>query len=77
VAGSETLTPEQIYLETILLGFRTRDGVNHEILRDRPGTKEVLRHLQQAGLVEMVEGKVVPTIKGFLVADSLPLLFSE
>jgi putative oxygen-independent coproporphyrinogen III oxidase len=77
VAGSETLTPEQVYLETILLGFRTRDGVDREILRDRPGTKEVLRHLQQAGLVEIVEGKVVPTIKGFLVADSLPLLFSE
>ena len=76
VAGSETLTPEQVYLETILLGFRTRDGVDREILRDRPGTEEVLRHLQQAGLVEMVDGRVVPTIKGFLVADSLPLLFS-
>ena len=76
VAGSETLTPEQVYLETILLGFRTREGVDREIFRNRPGTEEVLRHLRQAGLVHMVGGQVVPTIKGFLVADSLPLLFA-
>jgi oxygen-independent coproporphyrinogen-3 oxidase len=77
VAGSETLTPEQVYLETILLGFRTRDGVDREIFRGREGTEEVLRHLQLAWVVEVVEGKVVPTVKGFLVADSLPLLFSD
>jgi putative oxygen-independent coproporphyrinogen III oxidase len=77
VAGSETLTPEQVYLETILLGFRTRDGVDQEVFQGRPETKEVLRHLQQAGVVQVVGGRVVPTVKGFLVADSLPLLFSE
>jgi oxygen-independent coproporphyrinogen-3 oxidase len=76
VAGSETLTQEQVYLETILLGFRTREGVDREIFRDRPGTEEVLRHLREAGLVQVVEGRVVPTVKGFLVADSLPLLFA-
>jgi oxygen-independent coproporphyrinogen-3 oxidase len=77
VAGSETLTPEQVYLETILLGFRTSEGVDREIFRSHEGTEEVLRHLRQAGVVEDFEGKVVPTVKGFLVADSLPLLFSE
>jgi len=77
VAGSETLTPEQVYLETILLGFRTRDGVDQEVFQHRPGTKEVLRRLQQAGVVQVAGGRVVPTVKGFLVADSLPLLFSE
>jgi oxygen-independent coproporphyrinogen-3 oxidase len=77
VAGSETLTPEQVYLETILLGFRTRDGVDRELFSGRDGAEEVLRHLRQAGLVQTAEGKVVPTVKGFLVADSLPLLFSE
>jgi putative oxygen-independent coproporphyrinogen III oxidase len=77
VAGSETLTPEQVYLETILLGFRTRDGVDREIFRGRPGTEEVLGHLRQAGVVRVVKGKVVPTVKGFLVADSLPLLFAD
>ena len=76
VAGLETLTPEQVYLETILLGFRTREGVDREIFRNRPGTEEVLRHLGQAGLVHNVSGRVVPTVKGFLVADSLPLLFA-
>jgi oxygen-independent coproporphyrinogen-3 oxidase len=77
VAGSETLTPDQVYLETILLGFRTRDGVGREIFRGRPGAEEVLGHLRQAGLVRVVEGRVVPTLKGFLVADSLPLLFTD
>jgi oxygen-independent coproporphyrinogen-3 oxidase len=76
VAGSEMLTPEQVYLETILLGFRTRDGVDQGVFQHRPDTKEVLRHLQQAGLVRVVEGRIVPTVKGFLVADSLPLLFA-
>jgi oxygen-independent coproporphyrinogen-3 oxidase len=77
VAGSETLTPEQVYLETILLGFRTRDGVDREIFRSRPGTEEVLGHLRQAGVIRVVGGRVVPTVKGFLVADSLPLLFAD
>jgi oxygen-independent coproporphyrinogen-3 oxidase len=76
VAGSETLTAEQVYFERILLGFRTRDGVEQEIFRDRPGTEEALRHLRQAGLVRVVGGRVVPTTKGFLVADSLALAFA-
>jgi len=76
VAGSETLTPEQAYLETILLGFRTRDGVDRDLFQGREGAEEALRHLRQTGVVEVVEGKVVPTVKGFLVADSLPLLFT-
>jgi putative oxygen-independent coproporphyrinogen III oxidase len=76
VAGSETLTAEQVYLETILLGFRMRDGVKQEIFRDRPGTEELLRHLRQAGLVRIVGERVVPTTKGLLVADSLALAFA-
>jgi oxygen-independent coproporphyrinogen-3 oxidase len=76
VAGSETLTAEQVYLETILLGFRTREGVEREIFRDRPGTEEALRHLRQAGLVQVVGERVVPTTRGFLMADSLALAFA-
>jgi putative oxygen-independent coproporphyrinogen III oxidase len=77
VAGAETLTAEQVYLETLLLGFRTRDGVNREFFRDRPGTEEVLRHLRQAGLVQVVGERVVPTVRGFLMADSLSLAFAD
>jgi oxygen-independent coproporphyrinogen-3 oxidase len=76
VAEFERLNPEQVYLETILLGFRTRDGVDQSILRGRLGAEEALGHLHHAGLVRVVGGKVVPTVKGFLVADSLPLLFA-
>jgi putative oxygen-independent coproporphyrinogen III oxidase len=77
VAGAETLTAEQVYLETLLLGFRTRDGVDREIFRDRPGAEEVLRHLRQAGLVRVVGGRVVPTVRGFLMADSLSSAFAD
>jgi oxygen-independent coproporphyrinogen-3 oxidase len=76
VAGTETLTPEQVYLETLLLGFRTREGVDREIFRDRPGTGKALGHLRQAGLVRIVGERVVPTVKGFLMADSLSLAFA-
>lgn len=76
VAGYETLTQEQVYLETILLGFRTRDGLDGEIFRGREGTEEVLRHLRRARVIEVSKGKIVPTVKGFLLADSLPLLFA-
>jgi coproporphyrinogen III oxidase-like Fe-S oxidoreductase len=72
VAGSETLTPEQVYLETILLGFRTRDGVDCGLLENHEGTKEVLRHLQQAGLVHMVGGRVVPTVRAFSWRTAFP-----
>ena len=36
VAGSETLTPAQIRLETLYLGFRTREGVSLETIREQP-----------------------------------------
>ena len=37
VAGAETLTPEQIRLETLSLGFRTREGVSLATIREHPG----------------------------------------
>ena len=37
VAEAETLTPEQIRLETLALGFRTREGVSLATIREHPG----------------------------------------
>jgi len=76
VAGSERLSEEQSYLEALMLGFRVRDGVDMEMIRTRANGQGVLRELEKAGLVRLEAGRVFPTRKGFLVADSLPLLFS-
>jgi oxygen-independent coproporphyrinogen-3 oxidase len=76
VAGHETLSEEQHDLESLLLGLRTMDGIETGILGHQPQTEKVLRDLKGAGLVRVEGGRIMPTREGFLVADSLPLLFS-
>jgi len=73
--GRETLTEDQEVLERLGLGFRTREGVDVSdpslgVQADRLATE-----LEQAGLVLRRGSRVCATIRGYLVADSLPLLF--
>ncbi len=75
VAGRETLSGEQLYLEDLLLGLRTMHGVELKVVSHRPQVERVLGDLKRAGLVRVEEGRIKPTRAGFLVADSLPLLF--
>jgi oxygen-independent coproporphyrinogen-3 oxidase len=75
IGGSEKLTDEQQRLESLSLGLRTREGVDLPLLRSWPGAEHVLRRLQSDELVEICENRVVPTTKGYVVADALPLLF--
>ncbi|MCX5889135.1 MAG: radical SAM family heme chaperone HemW [Deltaproteobacteria bacterium] len=77
VAGSETLTPEQLRLEALCLGFRTREGVALEIIRQFPGWEAVLSELQGSGLLQLTAGRVAATPEGLVVADRLPLLFVD
>jgi oxygen-independent coproporphyrinogen-3 oxidase len=77
VAEAETLTPEQIRLETLALGFRTREGVSLAIIRERPGGDARLAELTQAGLVRVEHGRVIATASGLVVADRLPLEFAD
>ena len=51
MAGSEDLTPEQLRLEALCLGFRTREGVALEVIQGHPRWRLVLSELTQAGLV--------------------------
>jgi putative oxygen-independent coproporphyrinogen III oxidase len=74
VAGSESLTPAQLRLETLYLGFRTREGVALEVIRQHPGWQVALAALQDAGLVNLAHGRVSATPEGLVVADRLPLL---
>jgi oxygen-independent coproporphyrinogen-3 oxidase len=75
VAGAEVLSAEQLALEALFLGLRTRDGIDRAQAGSSPDTDTVLRTLLKDGYVQIAGSRVVPTKKGFLVADLLPLLF--
>jgi oxygen-independent coproporphyrinogen-3 oxidase len=77
VEGKETLTQEQMRLESLALGFRTRRGVELRESASEPRSGPALSKLETAGLVKIVQGRVIPTEEGFLVADHLPLYFLE
>jgi oxygen-independent coproporphyrinogen III oxidase len=73
-AGSEVLSAEQLQLESVYLGLRTREGISRAVIGEPAHGQAILQQLQAAGLVTLVDGDVIPTRQGFLVADSLPLL---
>ncbi|MFA4949155.1 MAG: radical SAM family heme chaperone HemW [Candidatus Krumholzibacteriia bacterium] len=75
VEDSETLGDDEIALETLFLGFRTRDGVPLEALRRYPGWERTLEPLVDAGLVTIADGRAAPTVSGFCVADRLAAAF--
>jgi putative oxygen-independent coproporphyrinogen III oxidase len=77
VAEAETLTLEQIRLETLALGFRTREGVSLATIREQPGADAVVAALTQGGLVRVDRGRVIATTSGLVVADRLPLWFAD
>jgi oxygen-independent coproporphyrinogen III oxidase len=76
LVGHEDLTPEQLRLERLYLGFRTREGVKRSDIEDSDNCGQTLLDLVDSGVLEIIEGRVVPTRKGYLIADHLPLVFS-
>jgi oxygen-independent coproporphyrinogen-3 oxidase len=80
VEASETLTPDQLRMETLFLGFRTKRGVNLGDFRRRFGRNllvekgKILKRLGEEGLVEFRDGSIRPTPAGLAVADSLALI---
>ena len=77
VEESETLSPEQVRLEEIYLGMRTKDGIDLRSVAGGSNGSAVLKHLQDAGVVRICGSRLLPTRKGFLLADSLPVLLSD
>jgi oxygen-independent coproporphyrinogen-3 oxidase len=71
--GEEILDEEQVRLERISLGMRTREGVDLEVLGDLRPVERILDELVRKGLCLIKEGRLVPTTKGFLLADRIPL----
>ena len=77
IEAGEVLTREQFDLESLFLGFRMTEGVAVELVERLDPGGSVLARLRESGLVKVVGGRVMPTRRGFLVADSLPLLFDH
>jgi hypothetical protein len=54
-----------------MLGMRTARGIDAQDVR---ADAHVLERLQGAGLIVVQGGRVVPTVRGMLFADRLPLV---
>ena len=58
VQGSETLTPEQLIMERIMLGLRTSAGLPEEFLRSSCDNEQIDEALRVENLVRMPGGMV-------------------
>jgi len=77
VEGWEDLTDEQFKIESLALGLRTSAGIDLGTVSCIPQSDAVLSSLQASGLVKVIDGRIIPTREGFLVADQLPVCFFE
>jgi len=80
VEETETLTMEQLRLEALYLGLRTKKGVSLYDFKNRyhydlfAEKKEMIDRLQEEGLISIQDGRLYPTQTGLAVADSLALI---
>ncbi len=76
IAGQETLSREQMNLESVALGLRTLKGFDRAEIRGAAAKKN-LEDLGEMGFLTYDGTRVAPTREGFLFADHLPLYLSE
>jgi oxygen-independent coproporphyrinogen-3 oxidase len=80
VATSETLSTEELRLEALFLGFRTKEGIHLKNFNTRFGCDlleekaETIKTLQNSGFIRIEDGYLRPTPSGLAVADSLSLI---
>jgi oxygen-independent coproporphyrinogen-3 oxidase len=80
VEGTETLTMEQLRLEALYLGLRTKKGIFLQDFENRYHTdlftekKKILAKLEEEGFISIQDGYLHPTQSGLAVADSLSLI---
>jgi oxygen-independent coproporphyrinogen III oxidase len=80
VETSEELTREQLQLEALFLGLRTKDGINLRLYKQKYGNdllaekKTIIEKLLENKLVKLESGFLMPTRAGLAVADSLALI---
>jgi oxygen-independent coproporphyrinogen-3 oxidase len=75
VEEHEILSSEQIIMETVSLGLRTKWGFDQRVLGDNAGLKKNIAMLEDSGYIKVEGNMIIPTKKGFLIADHLPLCF--
>jgi oxygen-independent coproporphyrinogen III oxidase len=80
VEGTETLTMEQLRLEALYLGLRTKKGIflqdfknqyHYDLFTEK---NKILAKLEEEGLISIQDGYLHPTQAGLAVADSLSLI---
>jgi oxygen-independent coproporphyrinogen-3 oxidase len=80
VEETEILTMDQLRLEALYLGLRTKKGICLQEFESRydydlfTEKKVILSKLQEEGLISIRDGYLFPTKTGLAVADSLSLI---
>jgi len=75
IEEKEKIGEKEKALEQLFLSFRTNQGVELDALKKYKKVEIVISRLLESGLIEIKDSRAVPTKKGFLVADSMPLMF--
>lgn len=73
VESFENLSKEQVILEKVSLGLRTIAGIRKGDLTGIPGALENIQKLEASEHLKIKDARVIPTKKGLLIADQLPL----
>ena len=80
IQETETLTMEQLQLEALYLGFRTKNGISLQDFKNQYdsdllyGKKKILEKLEKEGFISIRDGRLYPTPFGLAIADSLSLI---
>lgn len=69
-AGSERITADEDIEETIMLGLRIREGLDtRQFSHLIPEQKWI--ELEHDGLITMLDGRAIPTLRGRLLNDTI------
>jgi len=80
VEETETLTMEQLRLEALYLGLRTKKGVSLKGFKNQyrcdllTEKKKILARLEEEGFISVKGDRLHPTLTGLAIADSLALI---
>lgn len=72
-ADHESIDPQADLEETIMLGLRLREGLDVQAVQARTGTDltPVVQELADDGLVTCTRGRLIPTLRGRLLNDTV------
>jgi oxygen-independent coproporphyrinogen III oxidase len=77
VEENEVLSEEQVVMESVSLGLRTRWGFDQRLIQDSAELKKNIAMLIDTGFIRVEGDMIIPAKKGFLIADHLPLYFLD